>query len=130
MSCEGLLNDLVVMRLIEPCSKLRSIALLESYFGIKHRRQQYYESARRWLALKEAVEKQTLAFAKKQHGFDFSLLFYDVTTLYFETFTNDELRKQGFSKDSKSQPPQILVALMVTPQGFPVSYEVFTGNNL
>jgi transposase len=55
-------------------------------------------------------------------------LFYDVTTLYFETFSEDELRKNGFSKDNKSQQPQILVALMVTPEGFPVSYEVFSGN--
>jgi transposase len=48
--------------------------------------------------------------------------------LYFETFSEDELRKNGFSKDNKSQQPQIVVALMVTPEGFPVSYEVFSGN--
>ena len=56
------------------------------------------------------------------------MLFYDVTTLYFETFEEDGLRKNGFSKDNKSQQPQILVALMVTPEGLPVSYEVFAGN--
>jgi len=56
------------------------------------------------------------------------LLFYDVTTLYFETFTEDELRRNGFSKDNKSQQPQIVVALMVTPEGFPVGYEAFSGN--
>src|SRR5690606_16225123 len=108
--------------------KLRSIELMETYFGIAHRRQRYYESARKWLDLKESIEKQTLAFARKQYSFDFSLLFYDVTTLYFETFTEDELRKNGFSKDNKSQQPQIVVALMVTPDGFPVGYEVFSGN--
>jgi len=123
-----LLNDLVIMRIFEPTSKLRSIELMETYFGIKHRRQRFYESASKWLVLKEKIEKKTIDFAKKQHGFDFSLLFYDVTTLYFETFTEDELRKNGFSKDNKSQQPQIVVALMVTPEGFPVSYKVFTGN--
>lgn len=123
-----LLNDLVVMRTFEPASKLRSIELMETYFGIKHRRQRYYESARKWLDLKEGIEKQTLGFARKQYGFDFSLLFYDVTTLYFETFTEDELRRNGFSKDNKSQQPQIVVALLVTPEGFPVGYEVFSGN--
>lgn len=128
LEVDALLNDLVVMRIFEPTSKLRSIELLESYFGIKHRRQQFYESARKWLALKESVEKQTLGFAKKHYGFDFSLLFYDVTTLYFETFSEDELRRNGFSKDNKFQQPQIVVALMVTPQGFPVGYEVFSGN--
>jgi transposase len=55
-------------------------------------------------------------------------LFYDVTTLYFEAFEEDELRKNGFSKDNKSQQPQILVALMVTKEGFPIAYEVFAGN--
>jgi transposase len=55
-------------------------------------------------------------------------LFYDVTTLYFETFEEDELRKNGFSKDNKSQQPQILIALMVSKEGFPVAYEVFSGN--
>ena len=128
LTVDDLLNDLVVMRIFEPASKLRSIELMETYFGIKHRRQRFYESARKWLDLKENVEKKTLAFATKQYGFDFSFLFYDVTTLYFETFSQDELRKNGFSKDNKSQQPQIVVALMVTPEGFPVSYEIFPGN--
>lgn len=125
---DGLLNDLVVMRIFEPTSKLRAIELMQTYFGIKHRRQGFYESARKWLDLKDKIENKTISFAKKQYGFDFSLLFYDVTTLYFETFSEDELRKNGFSKDNKSQQPQIVVALMVTPEGFPVSYEVFSGN--
>jgi transposase len=125
---DGMLNDLVIMRIVEPASKLRSIELIETYFGIRHRRQRYYEGALTWLALKDAVEKQTLSFAQKTYDFDFSLLFYDVTTLYFETFQSDELRKTGFSKDNKSQQPQILVALMVTRDGFPIAYEVFAGN--
>jgi len=125
---DPMLRDLVLMRIVEPCSKLRSIELMETFFGIHHRRQRYYESARSWLNLKEAVERMTLDFVQSTYGFDFSLLFYDVTTLYFETFESDELRKTGFSKDSKSQQPQVLVALMVTRDGFPVSYEVFSGN--
>lgn len=125
---DSLLNDLVIMRIFEPCSKLRSIELLEVYFGIRHRRQRYYESAKKWIDLKEKIEKQTVHFARKHYAFDFSLIFYDVTTLYFETFTEDELRKNGFSKDNKSQQPQIVVALMVTPEGFPIGYEIFSGD--
>jgi transposase len=48
------------------------------------------------------------------------LIFYDVTTLYFETFAEDEFRMTGFSKDNKSQQLQIVVALMVTLEGFPI----------
>lgn len=124
----NLLLDLVVIRLFEPASKLRSIELLEQYFGIKHRRQSYYESANKWLDLKEKTEKIAVSFAKKYYNFTYDLLFYDVTTLYFETFEEDELRKNGFSKDNKSQQPQILIALMVSKEGFPVAYEVFSGN--
>lgn len=124
----NLLLDLVILRIIEPASKLRSIELLDQYFGIKHRRQTYYESALKWLALKSKTEAIAINFAKKNYGFNFDLIFYDVTTLYFESFQEDELRKNGFSKDNKSQQPQILVALMVTKQGFPISYEIFPGN--
>lgn len=123
-----LLLDLVIMRMFEPASKLRSIVLLEEYFGIRHRRQNYYSHAPGWLALKSNAESIALAFAKQHYAFNFDLLFYDVTTLYFEAFEEDELRKNGFSKDNKSQQPQILVALMVTNQGFPIAYEVFAGN--
>lgn len=124
----ALLLDLIILRMIEPSSKLRSIELLKEYFGIKHRRQSYYQSAPLWLTLKSKAETISLKFAKKHYAFNFDLLFYDVTTLYFETFEEDELRKKGFSKDSKSQQPQILVALMVTKEGFPIAYEVFPGN--
>jgi len=123
-----LLLDLVTIRIVEPASKLRSIELLETYFGIKHRRQSYYESAPQWLLLKEEIERIVVGFAKRSYGFDFDLLFYDVTTLYFETFQEDELRKNGFSKDNKSQQPQILVALMVTREGSPIAYSIFSGN--
>ena len=124
----SLLLDLVILRMIEPASKLRSIELLDEYFGIKHRRQSYYQSAPQWLPLKSKAETIVLGFARKHYAFDFDLLFYDVTTLYFETFEEDGLRKNGFSKDNKSQQPQILVALMVTKEGFPIAYEVFAGN--
>lgn len=123
-----LLLDLVIIRIVEPASKLRSIELMDNYFGIKHRRQSFYKSVRNWLKLKHSAEKIVTDFAKRHYDFNFELVFYDVTTLYFETFQEDELRKNGFSKDNKSHQPQVLVALMVTKEGFPISYEIFSGN--
>lgn len=125
---EQLLLDLVTIRIVEPASKLRSIELLDTYFGIKHRRQSYYQSAGQWPCLKEEIESIVVEFAKRNYAFDFDLLFYDVTTLYFETFEEDDLRRNGFSKDNKSQQPQVLVALMVTKDGFPIAYSIFSGN--
>ena len=123
-----LLNDLVCIRIFEPASKLRSLELMEKYFGIKHGRKSYYKIAPQCLELKETVESRVVAFAKEHYSFGFDIVFYDVTTLYFETFEEDALRKNGFSKDNKSQQPQILVALMVTKEGFPIAYEIFSGN--
>lgn len=123
-----LLKDLIIIRVLEPASKLRSIELIERYFGIQHRRQNYYKEAKRWISLKDQVLEKVNDFAQKEYGFDYSLLFYDVTTLYFETFEDDALRKKGFSKDNKSQQPQILVGLMVSKDGFPLAYDIFCGN--
>ena len=80
-----LLLDLVVIRIFEPASKLRSIELLEEYFGIIHRRQSFYDSVVHWLSLKSTVERLSTEFARNRYSFNFDLLFYDVTTLYFET---------------------------------------------
>ena len=123
-----LLNDLVTMRIFEPASKLRSLELMEQFFGIKHSRKSYYKIAPLCADLKEKVEMKVVDFAKAHYLFNFDIVFYDVTTLYFETFGEDDLRKNGFSKDSKSQQPQILVALVVTKEGFPITFEIFSGN--
>lgn len=124
----ALLNDLVAIRIFEPASKLRSLELIERFFGICHSRKTYYKIAPDWINLKKIVEQKVANFAKVHYSFNFDILFYDVTTLYFETFEEDHLRRNGFSKDNKSQQPQILIALMVSKEGFPVAYEVFSGN--
>jgi hypothetical protein len=124
----ALLRDLVIIRIFEPASKLRSLELLNQYFGVHHNRKTYYKIAPKCIDLKETVEQKVVDFAKANYAFSYDLLFYDVTTLYFETFQEDELRKNGFSKDNKSQQPQILIALMVSKEGFPIAFEIFAGN--
>jgi transposase len=123
-----LLNDLVTIRIIEPASKLRSLELLETYFNIKHRRRTLYDILPALLKLKNKIEELTINFAIKEFDFDFAIVFYDVTTLYFETFKADDFRKTGFSKDNKSNQPQIVVGLIVNKEGFPVAYDLFSGN--
>jgi transposase len=124
----SLLKDLVTISIVEPVSKLRSLELIPQYFGIYHSRKTYYRVAPAWGEWKDEVERAVVNFAQECYSFDYDLLFYDVTTLYFETFEEDELRRNGFSKDNKSQQPQILVALMVSKEGFPIAYEIFSGN--
>lgn len=57
-----------------------------------------------------------------------SVVFYDMTTLYFEAEDEDDLRKIGFSKDGKFQKPQIMLGLLVGEGGFPIGYDIFKGN--
>lgn len=123
-----LLNDLTIMRIVEPASKLESVELLKEYFGISHRRQSFYEELPKLVKLKDEAEKLILQIATSEFGFNFTLVFYDVTTLYFESFSADILRKPGFSKDGKSNQPQVIIGLVVNDQGFPLSYELFEGN--
>lgn len=123
-----ILLDLVVMRVVEPCSKLRSIALLETFFGIHHYRQELYRTLRTILTCKPTIERLAVSFAQRELSPDLSFVLYDVTTLYFETFKADDLRVPGFSKDQKPQQPQIVIGLLVTPQGFPLGSEIFRGN--
>ncbi|HKZ36953.1 MAG TPA: IS1634 family transposase [Chryseolinea sp.] len=128
-SCvDKLILDLVVMRLIEPGSKLQSLELLKRYFGIAHRRQTFYEKLPEYCDKMTTIKRLITKFAASEFDFDCSLVFYDVTTLYFESFEADDLRKPGFSKDGKSNQPQIIVGLMVNSLGFPVGYEIFEGN--
>jgi len=122
-----LLLDLGIMRLIEPASKLRSVELLQHYFGIRYS-QRIYRNIPKLTAYKADIEQ--CAYKVAQHKFNepFYFVLYDVTTLYFESFKSDEFKIQGFSKDNKSQQPQIVIGLLVTQSGFPLSYKVFAGN--
>jgi transposase len=116
------------MRLIEPASKLRTIFLLRRYFAVAYSERTVYRALHEMAKRKGDVEKIAVAFAKEKLSSNLALVLYDVTTLYFETFEKDELRVPGFSKDNKSQQPQIVVGLLVTREGFPLGYEVFKGN--
>jgi transposase len=125
-----ILLDLVLMRIIQPVSKLESLEYLSEMFGISYKEGSLYQAISAFPPLKNTVEENIIAVAKKQFGFDFSIVFYDVTTLYFESFKEDPegFKLTGFSKDNKSNQPQIVIGLIVTKEGFPVAYEVFEGN--
>ena len=59
------------------------------------------------------------------------MLLYDLTSTYFETDTErspEDLRQYGYSRDKRGDCRQVVIALIVTPEGFPLSYEVLAGN--
>lgn len=127
--CGNLWKDLIISQILEPSSKRQNVSNLEYFFGIKYNLNVLYKQLSAFDEnLKKSIESEIITVAKNEYAFDFSFVLYDVTTLYFESFKNDEFRLPGFSKDSKHNQPQIVIGLVVTKQGFPVHYEVFKGN--
>lgn len=123
-----LLLDLIIARIIQPSSKLQAIEFLKEFLGVEHKREYFYRNLIKMKNIKEPIAKKMLGIAKKEFNFNFSLIFYDVTTLYFESDKPDDFRKPGFSKDNKFNKPQIVLGLIVTTEGFPLWYEIFEGN--
>ncbi len=74
--------------------------------------------------MKQLVSNETLGML----GGKLKVLFFDVTTLSFASELPDELRKKGFSKDGKPKKVQLVLALIQTQEGLPVTYELFPGN--
>lgn len=124
-----LYQDLALMRIIEPTSKLRTIELLAKYFNVIYAERTVYRLLASLVKHKAAIEQAAYDTAEQQFSETFALVLYDVTTLYFESHKpDDELLARGFSKDDKSKQPQIVIGLLVTPEGFPLMHEVFKGN--
>ena len=115
------------MRLIEPASKRRTVELLSHYFGITNS-QRIYRNIPDLVKQKYLVELYAFRVAVEKFKGPYYFVLYDVTSLYFKIFQSNELRISDFSKDNKSQQPQIFVGLLITQFGFPLVFEVFPGN--
>ena len=125
----SLFKDLVIVRILEPKSKRDSLEFLDTFLNKIHSENVLYKMITKYdEAVKDILEKEIVKIAKKDFSFDFSFVLYDVTTLYFESFKSDEFKRPGFSKDHKHNQPQIVIGLIVTKEGFPISYQIFKGN--
>lgn len=76
----------------------------------------------------ERIKEISLNHTLKLFGGKIAIIFYDVTTLYFESKEEDDFRKTDFSKDGKHQQPQIVFGLLVSQNGYPLDYDIFEGN--
>jgi transposase len=88
-----------------------------------------YAGLDRLLPCKQALEKHLKERLGDLFEVDFDFLLYDVTSTYFEGEAKaNPLAKRGYSRDSRPDRPQVCIALVVTPEGLPLGYEVFAGN--
>lgn len=125
----NIFRDIVLARIANPLSKRASVDMLEENFGLTIDLDKVYRMMDKLDdAAIERLKDITYANTASLFPQKINVIFYDATTIYFESFTPDELRKEGYSKDHKFGQPQVLLALMVTSDGLPVSYSVFEGD--
>jgi len=128
---ENLFRHLVIARLAFPLSKLKTVDYLYRFQGVEVTVKAIYKFLDRLNdSLKEEVERVSFKHTLNVLGGKISIVFYDMTTLYFEASDEDDLRKAGFSKDGKHQNPQIYLGLLVGLGGYAIGYDIFEGDIL
>jgi transposase len=126
---EELFRHLVISRLTFPLSKLKTTEYLYRYQGKSIDVDAIYRFLDKLSSrLKPIVEQIAFAHTLRTLKGKISVVFYDMTTLYFEASDVDDLRKAGFSKDGKHSNPQILIGLLVGVGGYAIGYDIFEGN--
>ena len=124
-----LFRHLVITRLYHPGSKLKTIDYLYRFLNVEKSVDEIYRFLDKLDALhKHQVEQIAFEHTKRTLGGKISIVFYDMTTLHFESSSEDDLRKTGFSKVGKHQNPQIYLGLLVGLEGFAIGYDIFEGN--
>lgn len=126
---KDLFRHLVIARLAFPLSKLKTIDYLYRFQGVSMNINTVYRFLDKLNSqLKGQVEQIAFDHTLKVLGGNVGIVFYDMTTLYFEASDEDDLRKTGFSKDGKHSNPQIYLGLLVGLGGYAIGYDIFEGD--
>lgn len=126
---DNFFKSLVICRIVYPGSKNKTVKYIKRHLN----KEMSVYSVYRFMdklhcRYKEAIERQTFEHTRKILKGRIGAVFYDMTTLYFESSEEDEFRIAGYSKDGKNQQPQIMIGLLVAENGYPLCYEIFEGN--
>lgn len=129
---------LVVNRLCDPRSELfihekwfaqTAMDLLLDCNAAVAEKDRLYRALDRMVAHKDALERHLADRWRDLFGVSFDVLLYDLTSTYFEGDAEGvEKAARGYSRDHRPDCAQLVIAIVVTPEGFPLSYEVFDGN--
>jgi transposase len=124
-----ILKDMTLARMVAPNSKRGLTHYLQEEFDIKHDLDAVYRMmdklSEQIPKIKELAFNSTLALIPNK---EINLVFFDVTTLYFESIEVDDLRAFGYSKDHRFNTTQVVLALATNEDGLPLGYELFSGN--
>jgi hypothetical protein len=135
-----ILQTLVCYRLIDPGSEWRlhrqwfEQSAMADLLGVDYA---LVEKNALYRCLDKLLEHKTALFGHLRQrwqnlfGARFEVLLYDLTSTYFESSLpddEDDKRRYGYSRDKRSDCAQVVIALIVTPEGLPLAYEVLPGN--
>ena len=128
----------VINRLCQPCSEFAlaeqwyASTALEELLGVPDAlvtKDRLYRTLDRLRGVQVAIENDLKAQLGTLFQLDYELLLYDLTSTYFEGLAEDnDLAKRGYSRDHRSDCKQIVIALIVTRDGFPLAHQTFAGN--
>lgn len=122
-------RNLVLCRLVYPGSKLKTIDYFRQHLNTDISVYTIYRFLDELNSrLKPDIEQISFEYTKTLLKGNIGVVFYDMTTLYFEASEEDDYRIAGFNKDGKHQQPQIMIGLLVSMHGYPIGYEIFEGN--
>jgi len=127
------LKEIVMARVANPDSKRGSVITLEENFGVSLDLKAVYRMMDK-IEDKEILKLNRVVYDKTKTLFTdkIDVVYFDATTLYFESFTEDidedAIKKNGYSKDGKFNQPQVVLALLVTKGGLPIGYKAFSGD--
>ena len=138
---EQILQVLAAYRLIAPGSEWKlhrewfgnsaMADLLGADFGLAEAHK-LYACHDRLLAHKDALFSHLVGRWRDLFNASFDVLLYDLTSTYFEidaaALPEGDKRRHGYSRDRRPDCPQVVIALVVTPEGLPLAYEVLPGN--
>ena len=127
---DPLIRDFVIARLYQPTSKRETSEVLEDFFERPYSLPTIYRHLKVAISkgLKDQYQQALINYARVGLNDSLHLVFYDVTTLAFASGTKTTLKDFGYSKDHRSQDTQVVVGLVVNQQGFPLYFDVFSGN--
>ncbi|HPS72642.1 MAG TPA: IS1634 family transposase [Bacteroidales bacterium] len=127
--CPDYFKNLVLCRLVYPGSKLKTVDYFKQHLNMDVSVYSVYRFLDELNSkLKPTLEQISFEYTKKLLKGKIGVVFYDMTTLYFEASEEDDYRIPGFNKDGKHQQPQIIIGLLVSEHGYPIGYQIFEGN--
>lgn len=126
---DGIFRKLVKARLSYPASKAATVEYLKNHFDEDISLSKIYRYLDKLSdSQHHVVQNISVEHTRRILGGNIGVLFYDVTTLYFEADYEDDLRKTGFSKEGRHKNPQIILGLLVSIDGYPLAYCIHEGN--